>query len=187
MIYCFGLNGSCLLLIKTKPRFILCVHMCIYALYVCGYVCACVYNSESAPKTDSTDSCRCLLWLPTSRLLVYELPVLLVDGGGVGWGGLFSRWVCTGWNCLVDIVYSQLEWLARVNEEGFEECLGYLHRLLCSPPPFLCANKSRMMMMMNLTNKWDSVSNDVNIVIGILKGCLEIFQASKFLNYLIYV
>lgn len=30
------------------------------------------------------------------------------------------------------------------------------------------------------------VSNDVNIVIGILKGCLEIFQASKFLNYLIY-
>lgn len=52
MIYCFGLNGSCLLLIKTKPRFILCVNMCIYALYVYVHVCmyACVYNSERAHR-----------------------------------------------------------------------------------------------------------------------------------------
>lgn len=68
------------------------------------------------------------LWLPTSRLLVYEL--LLVDGGGVGRGWALlamsvHRVKLFGGYRVLAIGVAR----ARVNEEGFEECLGYLHRL----------------------------------------------------------
>lgn len=86
----------------------------------------CICITDCVPKTDSTESCRfAQLRLPTCRLLVYELLLLLLAirrGWEGGREGSSFRNECAQGETVRWIVRSRLEWFARVNQGVFKEC-----------------------------------------------------------------